>query len=129
MVLDPAVWARLALSGDQIGWAMLTLSWATTDSLPSARVRITRSLLCAAPSSPPLERTNANRFASGEKANSDSCPLLVQAGFAEPPPLAPIAACQRWPSSGKYIEQAFWAGDPQTAYIPHDGHLWQPATG
>src|SRR6267154_4969067 len=101
MVLDPAVYARLALSGDQIGWAMLTLSWATTDSLPSARARITRSVLCAALSSAPLERTNAIRFASAEKAKSDSCPLLVHTGFAEPPPLAPIAACQRWPSCGK----------------------------
>src|SRR5712672_1381715 len=23
------------------------------------------------------------------------------------------------------IEQAFWAGDSQTVYFPHDGHLWQ----
>src|SRR5712675_3328272 len=97
MVLDPAVWARLAPSGDQIGWAMLTLFWATTDSLPSARVRTTRSLLCAAPSSPPLERTNATRFASGEKAKSDSCPLLVHAGLAAPPLPPPLPPCHPSP--------------------------------
>src|SRR5467141_1481409 len=23
------------------------------------------------------------------------------------------------------VEQAFWAGDSQAVYFPHDGHLWQ----
>src|SRR6266403_1086058 len=27
------------------------------------------------------------------------------------------------------VEQAFWAGDSQTVYFPHDGHLWQAAIG
>src|SRR6267378_3941785 len=98
MVLEPTVYARLAPSGDQIGRVMLTLSCATTDSLPLASVRTTRSLLCAAPSSAPLERTNATRVASAERAKSDSCPLAVQAAFAAPPLKD---ACQRWPSCGK----------------------------
>src|ERR1700687_101697 len=98
MVLEPAVYARLAPSGDQIARATLTLSCATTDSLPSPSTRTTSSLLCAAPSSAALERTNAPRVASGEGTKSDSRPLAVHAGFVGPPLMD---ACQRWSSCGK----------------------------
>src|ERR1700730_1555316 len=99
MILEPPVYAKAELSGDHTTPQMSTSSWATCNSTPSARERVTRLLPCGDRSAAAgVERTKAMRVPSGDGTGSAAEAGVFHAGRGAPPVMPTF---HRSPAFGK----------------------------
>src|SRR5882757_3005179 len=94
---------------------------AAQDSAKSAKLTIEQLVEIKHPTNPAWSPDGRHVVFSWDRAGVANLYVANADGHGQP------VAVTSFPEG--QIEQAFWAGDSQTVYFPHDGHLWQAAIG
>src|SRR5882757_3118697 len=94
---------------------------AAQDSAKSAKLTIEQLVEIKHPSNPAWSPDGRHVAFTWDRAGVANLYVANADGHGQP------VAVTSFPEG--QIEQAFWAGDSQTVYFPHDGHLWQAAIG
>src|SRR5882762_6910124 len=117
-VPEGAMWRRNKVTRAIIGVALTFASSASPQSSPkSSRLTIDQLIDIKHPSNPVWSPDGKHVVFTWDRAGIANLYVANADGHGQP------VAVTSFPEG--QIEQAFWAGDSQTVYFPHDGHLWQ----
>src|SRR5258705_4125354 len=94
-----------------------TPSAAAQDSAKSTKLTIEQLIEIKHPSNPAWSPDGRHVVFSWDRAGVANLYIANADGHGQPVAVTSFSEGQ--------IEKAFWAGDSQTVYFPHDGHLWQ----
>jgi dipeptidyl aminopeptidase/acylaminoacyl peptidase len=90
---------------------------AAQDSAKSAKLTIEQLIEIKHPSNPVWSPDGKHVVFSWDRAGVANLYVANADGHGQPIAVTSFSEGQ--------VEQAFWAGDSQAVYFPHDGHLWQ----
>src|SRR6266699_5372944 len=116
------MWSWNKVTRAIIGVALTFASSASPQSSPkSSRLTIEQLIDIKHPSNPVWSPDGKHVVFTWDRAGVANLYVANADGHGQPVAVTSFSEGQ--------VEQALWAGDSQTVYFPHDGHLWQAASG